>query len=57
MTEIHWNEAHTCHSSEADALDNLEQAWKAYLYLINDVLGVFGVRLRRPIWVRFSPPI
>ena len=52
--EIHWNEAHTCHGTEQEALDNLEAAWKSYLYLINDVLGVYGVRIRRPEWDKFA---
>lgn len=52
--EIHWNEAHTCHSTRQDALDNLEAAWKSYLYLLNDCLGVYGVRLRRPEWDKFA---
>ena len=29
-------------------------AWKAYLYLINDCLGVYGIRLRRPDWDKFA---
>lgn len=52
--EIHWNEAHTCHATEAEALENLEAAWRSYLYLINDCLGVFGVRIRRPEWDKFA---
>lgn len=52
--EIHWNEAHTCHSSRQEAIDNLEAAWKSYLYLLNDCLGVYGVRLRRPEWDKFA---
>lgn len=52
--EIHWNEAHTCHSTRQDALDNLEAAWKSYLYLLNDCLGVYGQRLRRPEWDKFA---
>jgi len=52
--EIHWNEAHTCHATPQDALDNLEAAWKSYLYLLNDCLGVYGVRLRRPEWDKFA---
>jgi prolyl-tRNA synthetase len=52
--EIHWNEAHTCHATEQDAIDNLEAAWKSYLYLLNDRLGVYGIRLRRPEWDKFA---
>eukprot|EP00003_Mantamonas_plastica_P014749 TRINITY_DN2543_c0_g1_i1.p1 TRINITY_DN2543_c0_g1~~TRINITY_DN2543_c0_g1_i1.p1 ORF type:complete len:408 (-),score=147.66 TRINITY_DN2543_c0_g1_i1:53-1276(-) len=54
VREIYWNEAHTCHSTEEEALENLENAWKSYLYLINDCLGFFGKRLRRPDWDRFA---
>lgn len=52
--EIYWNEAHTCHSTETEALENLEAAWRSYLYLINDCLGVYGVRIRRPEWDKFA---
>lgn len=52
--EIHWNEAHTCHSSKEDALENLENAWKSYLYLLNDCMGVYGLRIRRPEWDKFA---
>lgn len=52
--EIHWNEAHTCHATKQDALDNLEAAWASYLYLLNDCLGVYGLRIRRPEWDKFA---
>lgn len=35
-------------------MENLEAAWKSYLYLLNDCLGVFGKRLRRPEWDKFA---
>lgn len=54
VREIFWNEAHTCHETPEQALDNLEQAWSSYMYLIRDCLGVFGLRLRRPIWDKFA---
>lgn len=52
--EIHWNEAHTCHSTEKDALDTLEDAWTSYLYLLNHCMGVYGLRIRRPEWDKFA---
>lgn len=51
--EIHWNEAHTAHANREDALENLEKAWRSYLYLINDCCCFFGLRLRRPEWDKF----
>lgn len=52
--EIHWNEAHTCHSTKEEAIENLEAGWRSYLYLLNDCLGVYGQRLRRPEWDKFA---
>lgn len=52
--EIHWNEGHTCHATGEEALQMLEDAWASYLYLLNEKLCVFGLRLRRPIWDRFA---
>lgn len=52
--EIHWNEAHTCHETENDALQNLEMAWSSYRDIIENRLCVFGLRLRRPIWDQFA---
>jgi prolyl-tRNA synthetase len=54
VREIPWNEAHTCHATQIDALNCLEQAWASYMRLINDQLGFFGVRIRRPIWDKFA---
>ena len=51
--EIHWNEAHTCHKTPELALEDLENAWKAYLYLIQDCALFTGLRLRRPVWDKF----
>eukprot|EP00013_Stygamoeba_regulata_P001075 CAMPEP_0177634200 /NCGR_PEP_ID=MMETSP0447-20121125/3242_1 /TAXON_ID=0 /ORGANISM="Stygamoeba regulata, Strain BSH-02190019" /LENGTH=582 /DNA_ID=CAMNT_0019135907 /DNA_START=135 /DNA_END=1883 /DNA_ORIENTATION=- len=51
--EIHWNEAHTCHETAAEALENLENAYSAYLYLIQDCCCFTGQRLRRPVWDQF----
>jgi prolyl-tRNA synthetase len=51
--EIHWNEAHTCHTTKELALEDLENAWKAYLYLIQDCALFTGLRLRRPNWDKF----
>jgi prolyl-tRNA synthetase len=35
------------------ALEDLENAWKAYLYLIQDCSLFTGLRLRRPTWDKF----
>eukprot|EP00010_Vexillifera_abyssalis_P004684 CAMPEP_0201552120 /NCGR_PEP_ID=MMETSP0173_2-20130828/14328_1 /ASSEMBLY_ACC=CAM_ASM_000268 /TAXON_ID=218659 /ORGANISM="Vexillifera sp., Strain DIVA3 564/2" /LENGTH=547 /DNA_ID=CAMNT_0047962547 /DNA_START=28 /DNA_END=1668 /DNA_ORIENTATION=+ len=51
--EIHWNEAHTAHATAEQAMENLENAWKSYLYLINDCCAFYGLRLRRPEWDKF----
>lgn len=51
--EIYWNEVHTCHETKEDALENIEIAWKTYLTLLNDLLGVYGLRLTRPQWKTF----
>ncbi|MDP2439561.1 MAG: His/Gly/Thr/Pro-type tRNA ligase C-terminal domain-containing protein, partial [archaeon] len=51
--EIHWNEAHTAHADKEEALENLEMAWRSYLYLINDCCCFYGLRLRRPEWDKF----
>jgi prolyl-tRNA synthetase len=50
--EILWNEAHTCHASELDALNMLENAWIAYNKVLNQI-GVYGLRIRRPSWDTF----
>lgn len=52
--EIFWNEAHTCHATPEDALETLEDAWRAYLWLLEDQMGVYGLRLRRPVWDKFA---
>ncbi|XP_049849055.1 proline--tRNA ligase 2-like [Schistocerca gregaria] len=52
--EIYWNEGHTCHATREDALQMLENAWASYLYLLNEHLGVYGKRLRRPEWDKFA---
>mmetsp|Transcript_13656 Transcript_13656/g.23400 ORF Transcript_13656/g.23400 Transcript_13656/m.23400 type:complete len:549 (+) Transcript_13656:75-1721(+) len=54
VREIFWNEGHTCHASSQDALEFLEDVWKAYLLLINGHLGVYGLRIRRPDWDKFA---
>eukprot|EP00741_Cyanophora_paradoxa_P022386 tig00021463_g21612.t1 len=54
VREIHWNEAHTCHATPAEAIENLEAAWASYNLLITDNLGVYGLRLRRPDWDKFA---
>lgn len=51
--EIHWNEAHTAHATKEEALENLENAWRSYMYLINDCCCFYGLRLRRPAWDKF----
>lgn len=51
--EIHWNEAHTVHATEVEALQNLENAWTSYLKIIEEDLCFTGLRLRRPIWDSF----
>eukprot|EP00761_Pharyngomonas_kirbyi_P013896 gb/GECH01013925.1/.p1 GENE.gb/GECH01013925.1/~~gb/GECH01013925.1/.p1 ORF type:complete len:490 (+),score=137.99 gb/GECH01013925.1/:1-1470(+) len=51
--EIYWNEGHSCHQTREEAVEFLEKVWDAYLYLIQDRLGVFGLRLRRPVWDQF----
>lgn len=51
--EIYWNEVHTCHETKEDALENIEVAWKTYLNLLNNILGVYGLRLQRPKWKTF----
>ncbi|KAJ3431901.1 prolyl-tRNA synthetase [Anaeramoeba flamelloides] len=54
VREIPFNEVHTVHSSVEDALQNLEDAWKGYYKVINDQLGIYGLRLRRPDWDKFA---
>eukprot|EP00009_Paramoeba_aestuarina_P008567 CAMPEP_0201524660 /NCGR_PEP_ID=MMETSP0161_2-20130828/24080_1 /ASSEMBLY_ACC=CAM_ASM_000251 /TAXON_ID=180227 /ORGANISM="Neoparamoeba aestuarina, Strain SoJaBio B1-5/56/2" /LENGTH=544 /DNA_ID=CAMNT_0047924163 /DNA_START=92 /DNA_END=1727 /DNA_ORIENTATION=+ len=51
--EIHWNEAHVCYADMEGALNDLEDAWKAYNYLIQDCALFTGLRLRRPQWDKF----
>mmetsp|Transcript_22257 Transcript_22257/g.62528 ORF Transcript_22257/g.62528 Transcript_22257/m.62528 type:complete len:546 (-) Transcript_22257:370-2007(-) len=51
--EIHWNEAHTCYSTEEGAIQDLTDAWKAYDYLIKDCACFTGLILRRPKWDKF----
>ena len=53
VREIHWNEAHTCHETEAEALKMLEEAWRGYLRVCYDQLGFIGVPLRRAPWDQF----
>jgi prolyl-tRNA synthetase len=52
--EIHWNEVHTAHATAGEAKDNLERAWQSYKYVLEDVCGVFGLRLWRPAWDKFA---
>ncbi|KAL0208780.1 hypothetical protein P9112_011367 [Eukaryota sp. TZLM1-RC] len=52
--EVFWNEAHTAHSTAEEALKMLNDAWNGYNYVINDVLGVSGLRIRRPEWDKFA---
>eukprot|EP01104_Vermistella_antarctica_P006213 TRINITY_DN16936_c0_g1_i1.p1 TRINITY_DN16936_c0_g1~~TRINITY_DN16936_c0_g1_i1.p1 ORF type:complete len:571 (-),score=167.98 TRINITY_DN16936_c0_g1_i1:144-1802(-) len=51
--EIHWNEAHTCHATAAEAEQQLQDAYTSYLYIIEEICGFFGLRLRRPVWDQF----
>lgn len=50
--EIYWNETHTCHIDKKSAIDNLETAWSSY-YKVLSHFGIFGLRIRRPIWDTF----
>eukprot|EP01156_Anaeramoeba_ignava_P018421 Anaeramoba_ignava/a91707_85.p1 GENE.a91707_85~~a91707_85.p1 ORF type:complete len:451 (-),score=145.86 a91707_85:413-1765(-) len=54
VREIPFNEAHTVHETEKDALENLEQAWVGYRNVIEDKLGIYGLRIRRPDWDKFA---
>lgn len=47
-------QAHTCHETSDEALKHLELAWRGYLRVMNGVLGMTGLRLRRPDWDRFA---
>ena len=51
--EVPWNEAHTCHRTKDDALVCLEDAWKYYLELFDEI-GINGVKLTRPEWDKFA---
>ncbi|KAL0236955.1 hypothetical protein PCE1_000352 [Barthelona sp. PCE] len=46
--EVFWNEAHTVHATEEEALANMEQAWKDYDSVLIDQLAISGLKLVRP---------
>ncbi|GKT21729.1 prolyl-tRNA synthetase, putative, partial [Aduncisulcus paluster] len=54
VREIPWNEAHTCHTTKEDALENLRMAWVGYKRVIEETLGFTGLILTRPDWDRFG---
>ncbi|GKT37367.1 Prolyl-tRNA synthetase, partial [Aduncisulcus paluster] len=54
VREIPWNEAHTCHATKEDALENLRMAWVGYKRVIEETLGFTGLILTRPDWDRFG---
>jgi prolyl-tRNA synthetase len=53
VREIPWNEAHTAHNSKEEAGQQIQNAWKHYIELIQDHLGITGLALTRPIWDKF----
>jgi len=53
IREIPWNEAHTAHSSKEEAELQIRNAWKYYLELMQNHLGITGLTLTRPAWDRF----
>ncbi|KAL0216917.1 hypothetical protein RCL1_007400 [Eukaryota sp. TZLM3-RCL] len=52
--EVFWNEAHTAHATAEEAIEMLNRAWDGYNYVITNVLGVSGLRIRRPEWDKFA---
>jgi prolyl-tRNA synthetase len=53
VREIPWNEAHTAHTRKEEAELQIQNAWKHYLELIQDCLGITGLVLTRPVWDKF----
>jgi prolyl-tRNA synthetase len=53
VREIPWNEAHTAHSTAAEAVELLEKWWDIVRLNLTDRLSIDGLRLRRPDWDRF----
>lgn len=53
VREIPWNEAHTAHTSKEEAELQIQNAWKQYIELIQDYLGITGLTLTRPVWDKF----
>jgi len=54
VREIPWNEAHTVHATEEEALQQLRDYWATCNTIFNDRLGFFGVRLQRAPWDKFA---
>jgi len=46
VLDSHRMQAHTAHSSRAEALNHLEDAWKGYFNVLEGKLGMTGMRLR-----------
>eukprot|EP00769_Ergobibamus_cyprinoides_P004559 gnl/Ergobibamus_cyprinoides/75.p2 GENE.gnl/Ergobibamus_cyprinoides/75~~gnl/Ergobibamus_cyprinoides/75.p2 ORF type:complete len:378 (-),score=180.93 gnl/Ergobibamus_cyprinoides/75:50-1183(-) len=54
VREIPWNEAHTAHATEEEALACLAEAWVGYTYLCEQQLAFTGLKLRRAKWDQFG---
>jgi prolyl-tRNA synthetase len=48
--EIQCNQIQMCFKDEKSSLENVETLWKSYLKIVNEDLGIFGLRLRKPKW-------
>ncbi|TNJ30663.1 Prolyl-tRNA synthetase [Giardia muris] len=54
IREVHWNEAHCCHPTAEEAVEQLEAYWKVYDAITEGELCFKGIKLQRAPWDKFA---